>query len=229
MNAMSLNGRKRPTLSEQIGRLDNILDGLAANLNEAVADAVKEAVGVAVKEAIQSILTEVLTNPELLAKLRPETAKPAPVAPAAMEKWPSWWTWLTGLALVACKKVANTAKFVCGKTVEAAKQVGAKIATMAGSWWTTICANWRSVGSRLKMLAGGGWVFLRVVGGIACRFRKPLLIALGVGSAVGMCCHFAGPVVASTVSGLAGFAGSLFGSALNGLRRAIANLELENA
>ena len=48
-----------------------ILDGLADGLIEAVASAVQQAVTVAVQEAVRSILAEVLTNPDLLAKLMP--------------------------------------------------------------------------------------------------------------------------------------------------------------
>ena len=71
INPSHTNDRKRPSLGEQITRLDNMLDGLSDGLNEAVADAVKVGVGSAVKEAVQSVLTEVLTNPELRARLFP--------------------------------------------------------------------------------------------------------------------------------------------------------------
>src|SRR6187402_1805919 len=71
MNAPSVNGKRRPSLGEQVNRLDNMLDGLSDALNEAVADAVKAGVGVAVKEAVQAVLTEVLNNPEIRARLAP--------------------------------------------------------------------------------------------------------------------------------------------------------------
>src|SRR5947208_782729 len=82
MNTMTsphANGRsKRPSLSEQINRLDSILDGLSDGLNDAVADAVKAAVAIAVKEALR----EILTSPAILAKLQPlpvaTVAEPAP-------------------------------------------------------------------------------------------------------------------------------------------------------
>ena len=68
--SVNTNGRSRKSLADQIDRLDQILDGLADGLNEAVASAVKQAVAVAVQEAVRGILAEVLTNPDLLAKLR---------------------------------------------------------------------------------------------------------------------------------------------------------------
>ena len=64
------NGQVRKSLASQIDRLDHILDGLAEGLNEAVATAVKEAVALAVQEAVHGIVAEVLSNADLLAKLR---------------------------------------------------------------------------------------------------------------------------------------------------------------
>jgi len=61
----SSNGKIRKNLSDQIDRLDRVLDGLGDGLNEAIAEAVKVAVG----QAVQVVLTEVLSNPEILAKL----------------------------------------------------------------------------------------------------------------------------------------------------------------
>jgi hypothetical protein len=72
------NGRERKTLASQLDRLDSILDGLADALNGAVASAVegaveravKLAVGEAVRETLQAIITEVVSNPDLLAAAR---------------------------------------------------------------------------------------------------------------------------------------------------------------
>jgi hypothetical protein len=64
------NGKIRKSLAEQIDRLDTILDGLADGLSGAVADAVRETVGRAVQEAIQAVITELLCNPAILAKLQ---------------------------------------------------------------------------------------------------------------------------------------------------------------
>src|SRR5258706_15071795 len=49
MTAPMMNGtQQRKSLSQQLDRLDSILDGLADSLNGAVADAVRDAVGQAV-------------------------------------------------------------------------------------------------------------------------------------------------------------------------------------
>src|SRR3954462_3538115 len=83
----NLNGQERKTLASQLDRLDAILDTLGEGLNEAVAQAVQEAVETAVREGVQQgvrgALSEILTNPEILAVLRDALApEPAPT-PAA--------------------------------------------------------------------------------------------------------------------------------------------------
>jgi hypothetical protein len=87
MNAPSANGKRRPSLGEQVNRLDNMLDGLSEALNEAVADAVKAGVGSAVKEAVQAVLKEVLTNPEIRARLAPPPPPPVPDPPRSSGLW----------------------------------------------------------------------------------------------------------------------------------------------
>src|SRR5262245_5280802 len=66
--------KARKSLSEQIDRLDSVLDGLADNLNAAVADAVRDAVGGAVREAVQATLLELLAHPEIKSLLQTATA-----------------------------------------------------------------------------------------------------------------------------------------------------------
>lgn len=228
MNPMHVNGRKRPTLSDQIVRLDHILDGLAENLNEAVADAVKEAVSGAVKEAIQAILKEVLTNQDLLATLNPEPAKAeAGAGSSTTEKRPGLWERLAGRVKVACQKVESMGKVMISKAGGLIKHGYVKVATMAGSGLKSISTTGASVYSRVKKGVTGTWTFLQVAGLLAVQFRKPLLIALAIGSGLGVVCYWSGPVVASTISGLAGFAVSLVGSAANAFRRMLTSVEVE--
>ena len=84
----SNNGRViRKSLAEQIDRLDGILDCLADGLNDAVAAAVTEATALAVKEAVRGVLSEVLTNPDFLERIRSTIVPPSqgmqPVGPQA--------------------------------------------------------------------------------------------------------------------------------------------------
>lgn len=58
----SLNGRVKKSLSFQLDRLDQILDGLADALNGAVADAIKETVGPAAREAVRVALEEAMAQ-----------------------------------------------------------------------------------------------------------------------------------------------------------------------
>jgi len=92
-----INGRpQRKQLSEQLDRLDSIIDALAEGLPAAVADAAREGTRAAVKDAI----VEILTNPELRTLIQPftpatpaptfvpmtETAEPAPAIPTAWQR-----------------------------------------------------------------------------------------------------------------------------------------------
>jgi hypothetical protein len=201
----------RKTLASQLDRLDEILDGLAENLNDAVAQAVKDAVGL----AIQGVLNEVLTKPELLAKLRPEPAAPAMPDPSPI-KGPGWLSRLAGVAKGACGKIINLARQACGK-----------VAQLACRAWQSVSAGLTKVSTWVKVLARGFWALLRGAAGVAWQARQPLLIAVGVGSALGLACYVAGPVVSSAVSGFAGFVASLVGSAVNSLRRALLAFDLQ--
>ena len=75
------NGKPRKQLSDQLDRLDGIIDAMAEGLNGAVADAAREGTRLAVKDAI----VEIMTNPELRALIAPAT--PAPI-PAPLTDYP---------------------------------------------------------------------------------------------------------------------------------------------
>jgi hypothetical protein len=183
------NGRgQRPSLAQQIDRLDGILDNLSEGLQEAVAEAVK----LAVTKAVEAALVEVLTNPELRRHLTPEP----PVTPArtSESRWGNiagfarrcgcrvWsgavWLWSAITALIVFVLVAG--QNVC-------QQVKRRVTSVARTIW------WRGL---------SGVRFVRQV-------RRSLAVAMGIGVQVGIGCFVAGPVVASAVSGVAGFVGSL--------------------
>jgi hypothetical protein len=84
------NGKLRKSLAEQIDRLDGILDGLSAALNESVAAAVKDAVGLAVREAIQAVMTEVFANPAVLEMLSGATSQPSPSRQRLTSRLSGW-------------------------------------------------------------------------------------------------------------------------------------------
>lgn len=155
------------------------------------------------------------TNPTLLEKLRPEPAVnanlPVPTPLPVAEKKQGW-----------LGRLAGTAKAAGGKVVNLARRTKARVAQVAPGW---LASGW----GRLKVLAQGCWAFLVGVAGTSWQARQPLLLALGVGSVIGLGCYLAGPLVASTVSGLAAFVGSLVASARNAVRRALAGMTLQEA
>jgi hypothetical protein len=84
---MTLNGKPRKQLADQLDRLDEqmqrhdaILDALAEGLNGAVADATREGTRMAIKDAV----IEMLTDPELRVALHKATA---PTAPTKSSVW----------------------------------------------------------------------------------------------------------------------------------------------
>lgn len=177
------NGRKRPSLSEQINRLDGMLDGLSEALNDAVADAVKGAVGVAVKEAVQTVLTEVLTNPTILAKLTPAATTaneppPAPMAPipSSPDELPvSWWQRVRAIAA----------------SLNAACQLPFRSA------WATAKRLWqRAIGGCAAV-----WAHREFLG----IFKYQIMAALAIGVLVAILVCYAGPWMGAITSGIGGF------------------------
>jgi hypothetical protein len=233
MSTTNTNSRVRKSLADQIDRLDQILDGLAEGLDEAVAAAVQEAVGAAVTEtvtaAVQAAVIEVLTNPDLLKRLRPH-ATPAPsLFSRVAHHARSFCGWLAGAARAACSKVINVAKQTVSRAVHVAKQTASKTMQAARGCANAVCTRLVNTYHLAKALVGGIGTFLAVVADLGRQLRNRLLLALAVGVVVGVGCYLGGPVIASTVSGLAGFAGSLLASAINALRRGLASLQFHRA
>ena len=180
------NGRRRPTLSEQIDRLDRTLDGLAEALNEAVADAVKAAVGAAAREAVQATLNEVLSNPEVLAALRACAAPPPLPAPPPVPKKPGLWERLGRVCQKACAWLAGL------------RENGRAGLRRVGAW---LAGLWRGAAGGCASL----WGRCRSLG----QFKYELLAALGVGTAASLAAWFGGPYLAALCSGVGGFAATV--------------------
>jgi hypothetical protein len=173
MQTVLTNSKVRKSLSEQIDRLDKILDGLAAALNGAVADAVTQAVSLAVKEAVQTVLTEVLANPDVRAQLQGSTA--APIATDAYSAIRS-----TGTSLVdrVAQNAAHLANW-CTARLHALAPLGRHAIKQVGRIATDLLARVR--GLRL--------------------FVPPLAAALLLGFATGVAAYCVGPWLAGVVGG----------------------------
>jgi len=79
------NGRpQRKQLSDQLDRLDSIIDTLAEGLNSAVADAAREGS----RQAVKEIVTELLTNPDILAMIRSAAVGSIPAPMKSSESMP---------------------------------------------------------------------------------------------------------------------------------------------
>jgi hypothetical protein len=176
MQTMLTNSKVRKSLSEQIDRLDKILDGLAEALNGAVADAVTQAVSLAVKEAVQTVLTEVLSNPDLRAQLQGSA-----VAPIAADAYPTIRS--TGTSLV--DRVAQSAVHLTNWCTARLHALG------------QFC---RHAVQQVSRVAAD--LFARVQG--LRLFVRPLGAALLLGVATGIAAYCVGPWLAGLVGGAGG-------------------------
>ena len=182
MTATLTNGRSRKSLAEQIDRLDSTLDGLADGLNEAVAEAVKQ--------AVRAVMTEVLSNPELLARLHPAqpSAMPEPPRPS---RWlaRAWDGIRSALRWTAAQGRAGWLWLgqMCGSARDQVAETNSRFRT-------------RSV----RLLVAGGCALLR-----ARWLMPPILAAIALAGLTGVAAYHLGPWMAAGVSG----AGSL-GTAL---------------
>jgi hypothetical protein len=185
------NGQVRKNLASQLDRLDGILDGLADGLGEAVVTAVKEAVGLAVQEAVRAVLTEILTNPDLLDKLRGSIVSPAQLMEAAVAPAP-----------------------VEPLRTRLVRGLG-RLWSWVGSGLRTLC---QTCGNRLhkaRERVGAAWTRLQGVR----RFKSQVLTALAIGVVLGVSAYFSGPWLAAAASGLGGFATTVLVQAGMWMRR----------
>ena len=166
------NGQVRKSLADQIDRLDSMLDGLAEGLNDAVAAAVKDAVGA----AVQTVLREVLANPEMLARLG--AAAPVAVDPAPTVETP----------LEAPK--AN------------GKQHAASIRQTLAAWAAAARMQCRRRLAQAQRAAAGVWERVRVLH----RMPYLLLTTVAVGVTAGVARCFARPWLAAAFTEVGGVA-----------------------
>ncbi len=109
MSATLTNGKpQRKQLADQLDRLDSMIDALGAGLNEAVADACREGARAAVRE----VLMELISNPELLAAVRPVAAPVVAVTPnePRTPSAPSFWNRVKATARRATHAVTGAAR-----------------------------------------------------------------------------------------------------------------------
>src|SRR5262249_23568364 len=173
MSTTTLNNRVRKTLASQLDRLDMILDSLAENLNEAVAmaaaNSMKEIVNVAVQEAVRAALVEILTNAEVQKRLidvRPVT----PTMIHLRQKARSCWGW-----------IVRAAKGTWTKIVAVTAAVGIKVKGMGSSLVRMASTKVQQARKEIVRSIRKGWMLMTTMAALAKRFRKQVLLAVGVG------------------------------------------------
>jgi hypothetical protein len=134
---------------------------------------VTQAVSLAVKEAVQTVLTEVLSNPELRAQLQSSAA-----APIAADTYPVIRSIGTSLVNRVAQNAAHLANW-CTARLHALGQLGRRAVEHVGRVATDLLARVR--GLRL--------------------FVPPLAAALVLGLATGVAAYCAGPWLAGVVGG----------------------------
>ena len=105
----TVNGKPRKQLSDQLDRLDRIIDALGDALPEAVTDACRDGAKQAVKEAI----IEIMTNPELrglLASTNQSTPIPLPPPQEPAPARPSFWSRVKSRIAAAASTVRSAAR-----------------------------------------------------------------------------------------------------------------------
>jgi hypothetical protein len=154
MTTTTTNGSARKALASQLDRLDSILDGLSDALDGAVATAVeravRQAVSQAVKETLQAVMTEVVSNPDLVAAARTLLAAGAPAdVPADPPERPkglfrrAWGGVQAGLAVAAA---------ACNGAGACVARQAAAVKSVARSGWLLL-SRFRG---RLLMACGVG-------------------------------------------------------------------------
>lgn len=147
-----LNGQRRPNLSDQINRLDKILDGLAEGLNEAVGSAVQMAVHSAVKEATEAVLRELFTGaaviPALAAAMSPTTPTAKPqlftrIGNACRWLWRKTIAVFKALPSTARRTPAAIAKGICRAAGAARRMTVCQVTRTAASVAGLFVLAWR--------------------------------------------------------------------------------------
>jgi hypothetical protein len=164
------NGKPRKQLSDQLDRMDGILDALAEGLPGAVTDACREGA----RQAVKDVILELVTNAELRALIapRPEPVPaevPTPPVLAPEPPKPSLWNRLKARLAAARDAITGAAT--------KAKEVVASNCHAASD---TIVAVGKATGEALP-------------------WKRVLWVGAGVGLAVGVACLVAPHAVAAAV------------------------------
>jgi hypothetical protein len=173
-----LPSRPRRNLNDTIGHLDKMIDGLSEAIPGTIRDTLQETVGAAIGEGVRAALLEIVSNPDVLALLR--GALPAPMAVPITPDAPRE------------SLVGTLLRKVCSAVITVARWFKSGVVTVAGAVAECTCTTLNKLaelGQRLRSLR---------------KARRPLLLALVVGSLVAFVALVAPNWVGATLSGLGG-------------------------
>jgi glycogen synthase len=165
---------QRKQLSDQLDRLDGIIDCLADGLSDAVRDAVKEGTAT----AIQQILLEVVNNPQTRELLR-QTLSAEPAKPSEATTAP-----MPDAAAPPTRKASFLAR--CKRSVVKAARM---IVSLPGKVFARVKNLLRKVKGLTRQL------------NIAWQLKKAAVLGLGIGAAVAAVSLWSHPL-ASILSGI---------------------------
>ncbi|CAN5597037.1 hypothetical protein BH11PLA2_BH11PLA2_45740 [soil metagenome] len=134
----SLNGRPRKQLSDQLDRLDEVINGLEEFLPQAMADAARDGI----RQAFRDVVAEVMTDPTVLERLRtalvsdmvPLTVVPKPSAFARLKAF------IHGVAAKATAAVSFTRHRVAETVAERCASAKGRVAR-----WTLLSLPVKSI------------------------------------------------------------------------------------
>ena len=168
---------RRKQLSDQLDRLDAIIDALAEGLPGAVADAAREGTRLAVKDAV----IEILTNPDLRQLLQglPAVATPMSAAPPG-DAAPQPGLWARLKAKAADAKARLTARFrtaqatVAGvsRTLSAIMPLRRIVLVAVGAGLATAAVAYAAPAAVAAVIGGVGGVVTAVAAQVAGWFRR---------------------------------------------------------
>ena len=111
------NRPQRKLLSEELDRLDSIVDAIADGLPAAVAAAAREGT----RQAVKDTIVEIVSNPELRALLQMQTASAAPAPNETITTRPSLWSRIKARIAAAKAAVVRRTRAAKSFAVEACK------------------------------------------------------------------------------------------------------------
>jgi len=198
----TLNGKpRRKQLSDQLDRLDGIIDILADGLPSAVTDATR----VGTRQAVREAIVEILSNPELRAMLGTIAPPPAvqrqhlPVpAPATSSiptsTGPSFWsrarTKLAELKRVVVDRCRTAKKALCSLAKVTRSEVRSKYQSVKQA----VLAKGKAARTSVVQTIG----FLSAL----MPLRKMMLISTGVGVVIAAICYTCPQAVSSLIGGI---------------------------